>query len=298
MTSHSPEAAQAAEIIVLSAPDADALRRAARHLLDHLDAFANGAPAEPFTLADLAYTLKSCRDEFACRAAFVVRYVDDLAAGLEHVLRVHHGDDSGAPRSVTTGRHGELVTILRGDVAANASAARLLAGAPAEAMARALWAARDLENLALVWVRGGRLDWDALRDGPPPRRLAWPDAAAPEGAASANATDNAAVTAAGTAAGTESASGVEQRLAGIWQALFGLSSIGRHQDFFALGGDSQLGLRMLAQVRELHGVDLPLRYLYEAPTVARMSETILRLAALAPSDDSGVTTEYEEGFIR
>ncbi|KVW21648.1 hypothetical protein WK94_15965 [Burkholderia ubonensis] len=279
------QAAETAEIIVLSAPGVNALRGAAWQLLGQLRAFANGAPAEPFTLADLAYTLKSCRDASTCRAAFVVRRLDDLAAGLEHYLRARDEADAIVPRSVTAGRHGELVTILRGDVAADAGAARLLAGAAAQTMARVLWASRDLENVALIWVRGGRLDWDALRDGPPPRRLAWLDEAPPESGAP-------------PCAGDAPAAGIEPGLAAIWQALFDLPSIGRHQDFFALGGDSQLGLRMLAQVRERHGIDLPLRYLYEAPTIARMSETIVRLAALAPSAGDDDATEYEEGFIR
>ncbi|WP_321870065.1 phosphopantetheine-binding protein [Burkholderia ubonensis] len=285
------QAAETAEIIVLSAPGVDALRGAAWQLLGQLRAFANGAPTEPFTLSDLAYTLKSCRDASTCRAAFVVRRLDDLAAGLEHYLRARDEADAIVPRSVTAGRHGELVTILRGDVAADAGAARLLAGAAAQTMARALWASRDLENVALIWVRGGRLDWDALRDGPPPRRLAWLDEAPPESGAPPCAGDALAVPAV-------SAAGIEPGLAAIWQALFDLPAIGRHQDFFALGGDSQLGLRMLAQVRERHGIDLPLRYLYEAPTIARMSETIVRLAALAPSAGNDDATEYEEGFIR
>ncbi|MBR8332452.1 hypothetical protein KDW69_12420 [Burkholderia ambifaria] len=292
MTLATLQAAETADIIVLSAPGVDALRGAAWQLLGQLRALASDAAAEPFTLADLAYTLKSRPEAGGCRVAFVTRQLDDLAAGLEHYLRAHAQAEASVPRSVTPGRHGELVTILRGDLAADSGTARLLTGAAAATMARALWAARDLENLALIWVRGGQLDWDALRDGPPPRRLAWPDQAPLE--AGARPAPEAFE---GAAAGV-SAAGIEPDLTAIWQALFALPAVGRHQDFFALGGDSQLGLRMLAQLRERHGIDLPLRCLYEAPTVARLAEAIVRLAAPAPSGDQDDASEYEEGVIR
>lgn len=292
MTLATLQAAETADIIVLSAPGVEALRGIAWHLLGQLHARAGDAATEPFTLAELAYTLKSRPEAGGCRVAFVARRLDDLAAGLEHYLRAHAQAEACVPRSVTAGRHGELVTILRGDLAADSGTARLLTGAAAATMARVLWAARDLENLALIWVRGGQLDWDALREGPPPRRLAWPDQAPPEAGARPLPE-----TFEGAAAGI-SAAGVEPGLAAIWQALFALPAIGRHQDFFALGGDSQLGLRMLAEVREHHGIDLPLRYLYEAPTVARLAETIVRLAAPAAPDGPDDASEYEEGVIR
>ncbi|NIF75198.1 hypothetical protein F3J16_34315, partial [Burkholderia sp. Ap-962] len=81
MTLATLQAAETADIIVLSAPGVEALRGAAWHLLGQLHARAGDAAAEPFTLAELAYTLKSRPEAGGCRVAFVARRLDDLAAG-------------------------------------------------------------------------------------------------------------------------------------------------------------------------------------------------------------------------
>jgi acyl carrier protein len=81
---------------------------------------------------------------------------------------------------------------------------------------------------------------------------------------------------------------VEELLAGIWQELIGVPRVGVHDDFFALGGHSLHATRHMHRVREALGLELPVRALYEAPTVAalaaRVEEGLLaELAAL--SDD-------------
>lgn len=317
MDTDTSTAADAAQIIVLSAPDTDALRGKARLLLAQLHALARHAATAiagtatanddagdgPSTLAALAYTLQSSPDEGACRTAFVVSHVDDLVGGLEHYLRALSAAQSAAPRAVVAGRRGVLVPVFCGDIGVNAAAAQLLAGAAAARMARALWAARDLENLALFWVRGGRVDWDALHDGPRPRprRLMLPDVVLPTNAARADDTGisfDPPSALAPEAAPMRTATEVEALLGQLWQSLFGLPTVGRHQDFFELGGDSLLGMRMLVLLRELHGIDLLLRHVYEAPTIARLGETIMRLAAVATASENDDAIEYEEGFIR
>src|SRR4028119_1097527 len=66
----------------------------------------------------------------------------------------------------------------------------------------------------------------------------------------------------------------EDILAGIWSQLLNLKKVGIHDNFFDLGGHSLLITQLLAKVRESFQVELPLRVLFEAPTVAGLAEKI------------------------
>jgi amino acid adenylation domain-containing protein len=60
----------------------------------------------------------------------------------------------------------------------------------------------------------------------------------------------------------------EELLAGIWSDLLGVSGIAREDSFFELGGQSLLATRMISRVRNVLGVDLPMRAVFEEPTLA------------------------------
>ena len=67
----------------------------------------------------------------------------------------------------------------------------------------------------------------------------------------------------------------ERSLAGIWAEVLGVPSVGLHDDFFSLGGDSILGAEVVARLRELTGdEDLPLVSIVRAPTVAGMTREL------------------------
>ncbi|HET9228951.1 MAG TPA: condensation domain-containing protein, partial [Thermoanaerobaculia bacterium] len=63
----------------------------------------------------------------------------------------------------------------------------------------------------------------------------------------------------------------EEALAAIWREVLGVERIGPDDDFFGLGGHSLKVTQVLARVRETFGVELPVRSVFEAPTLSRLA---------------------------
>jgi NAD(P)-dependent dehydrogenase (short-subunit alcohol dehydrogenase family) len=72
---------------------------------------------------------------------------------------------------------------------------------------------------------------------------------------------------------------IESRIAGAWRDLFGIAEIGVHDDFFEIGGDSLLGIRVLGRVRASFQVDLHAAALFEHRTVAALAARVVELLA-------------------
>ena len=82
----------------------------------------------------------------------------------------------------------------------------------------------------------------------------------------------------------------ERRLAAIWARAFGRDQIGRHDDFFDLGGSSLLAARIAAQVEEAFGARFPITTLFHAPTVALLADRLdggLTWSSLVPLQPDG-----------
>jgi amino acid adenylation domain-containing protein/FkbM family methyltransferase len=75
----------------------------------------------------------------------------------------------------------------------------------------------------------------------------------------------------------------EKALAAIWTELLKVEHIGLNDDFFDLGGHSLLAITAVSRIRDVFEVDLPLRNLFERPTVAGLAEAIDALAWVAGS---------------
>ncbi len=73
---------------------------------------------------------------------------------------------------------------------------------------------------------------------------------------------------------------VERKLAAIWQELLKLERVGIDQNFFELGGHSLLALQVMARIRSLFEVELPVRRLFEEPTLAALGAAVETAQAL------------------
>jgi acyl carrier protein len=155
-----------------------------------------------------------------------------------------------------------------------------------------------LSSLGQLWLAGAQIDWPSLH-GARRRRLALPTYPferrrywiAPIG--SAQPTDAPLDLAARPADASERPTmpalhprpellnayvaprnEIERQIVAAWQDLLGIAPIGIHDDFFALGGHSLMATLLISQLRDIFPVELPIRELFEAATVAQLAEVI------------------------
>jgi acyl carrier protein len=78
----------------------------------------------------------------------------------------------------------------------------------------------------------------------------------------------------------------QERLSALWAGVLQLDRVGIRDNFFELGGHSLLATQLVARVRDAFGVEMPLRHVFEAPTVEAFAPLVAaRMADRAPGSD-------------
>lgn len=67
---------------------------------------------------------------------------------------------------------------------------------------------------------------------------------------------------------------IETKLAAIWAEVLGVQQVGINDNFFELGGHSLLATQIISRIRQAFAIELPLRHLFEAPTIASLGTII------------------------
>ena len=82
-------------------------------------------------------------------------------------------------------------------------------------------------------------------------------------------------------------SDVERRLAEIWEELLGVSDVGVDDDFLDLGGHSLTATQLTGRIRDVFGVELPLRAVFEHPVLGPLARLIEQNVSAGPSTRAG-----------
>ncbi len=80
---------------------------------------------------------------------------------------------------------------------------------------------------------------------------------------------------------------LQKQIAAVWQKLLGIKTIGIYDDFFDLGGNSLMGTQLIAQLRDRFQAELPLRSLFDDPTISGVAKIIEE----QQSEEKGKTAE-------
>ncbi|MFB2968348.1 amino acid adenylation domain-containing protein [Aerosakkonema sp. BLCC-F183] len=86
---------------------------------------------------------------------------------------------------------------------------------------------------------------------------------------------------------------VEEVLVKIWGKVLGRQQLGVHDNFFELGGHSLLATQLTSRIRDAFQIDLPIRTLFETPTVASLARYIETMSWAARNLDSSNSTAHD-----
>jgi acyl carrier protein len=81
---------------------------------------------------------------------------------------------------------------------------------------------------------------------------------------------------------------LEKVLARIWMDILGISEVGVLDSFFDLGGHSLAATRVVTQIQDVFPLEVPLRTLFEAPTLAELAARLEDLGTAGGADVAGI----------
>ncbi len=154
--------------------------------------------------------------------------------------------------------------------------------------------ARILCSLGNLWMNGMQIEWNVLHHGQSRRRVPLPTYqfqrkkyllppihAIPgtvPGVEQSRSVDleNAIFDQANLVESVPSAQldELESVITRIWQEVLGVHEIGRQDDFFVLGGHSLMAIQLIAEIRRVTGIEVPVKSLFQEPTVAALARKI------------------------
>ncbi|MGW5682992.1 type I polyketide synthase [Nonomuraea sp. NPDC003754] len=82
---------------------------------------------------------------------------------------------------------------------------------------------------------------------------------------------------------------LESTLAGLWGEVLGAKQVSVEQDFFEFGGNSLVAVQLIALIRKKLGVRLPMRSLFQVPTVAGMAALVEEMRGRQPDKQVALT---------
>lgn len=91
-----------------------------------------------------------------------------------------------------------------------------------------------------------------------------------------------------------SGSGTVATIAAVWSAVLGVPDVAAEDDFFALGGNSLVAVQLIGQIRKAVGVRLPMRIIFDAPTVQEMADQVDAMRAAADATGPSTASESSE----